>query len=697
MCIVYASASTMGSLNSAPLLELALGVAGAWVLVGLAALWRPHSTRWVASRVFPLGAALCAAMALLGLLAVFAPAQDLQFALGASGLVLHWHLDALSGFFLLLLGTSSFGSTVFGCGYFRSGEGAPPGQIGLLYHLFLASMSLVLLAGDAFGFLLAWEAMALASYLLVLTRDDVQEVRDAGFLYLLMAHLGALCLVAMFVLLAQSAVPAAAPGAQGLAQSWLQGLSFAAMRQASPGSGTLWLAMLLAVLGFGAKAGLLPLHAWLPEAHPAAPSPVSALMSAVMLKTALYALLRVCLDLLHLDSMGWGVALLLLGLAGALMGVLQAAVQEDMKRLLAWSSVENMGLAFVALGLALVFRAAGMPALAALALAAMLFQLLHHAMAKNLLFLATGSVMHATSQRSLGMLGGLLQAMPWVGWTALVGTLAMAGLPLLGGFVAEWLLLQAFVLSPHLPQPLLGMFIALGAALLVLVAALAAFVMVKFYGVVFLGRPREPALTRGGVHDAGRAQRLGLVFLAALCVLPGLFPGVVLRLVARAEQPLLGEVVAWGGGLSRLAPLSTQRASFDPLALVLLALALTACGVVAAHAWRAPAARRAPPWACGEAGVSARMQDSAEGFGQPVRRLFAPLFDLHSQVSAPDEAEPRYSEQVRDPLRTRLYQPLGAAVLDLARRAGRLQQVGMAGYLLYTFGTLLLLLLLVLR
>ncbi len=691
MCIVYASNATMAPLNSVPLLGLALGVVAAWALLGLAALWRPHSTRWVALRVFPLGAALCAAMALLGLLGVFAAPQELTLALGASGLVLHWRLDPLSGFFLLLLGTSAFGSTVFACGYFRKGEGAPPGQIGLLYHWFLASMTLVLLAADAFGFLLAWEAMALASYLLVLTRDDLQEVRDAGFLYLVMAHLGALCLVTMFVLLAQ------APGAATQPQAWLQGLSFASMRQATPAGATLWLAMLLAVVGFGAKAGLLPLHAWLPEAHPAAPSPVSALMSAVMLKTALYALLRVSLDLLHLDSMAWGVALLLLGLAGALMGVLQAAVQEDMKRLLAWSSVENMGLAFAALGLALVFRAAGMPALAALALAAMLFQLLHHAMAKNLLFLATGSVMHATSQRSLGMLGGLLHSMPWVGWTALVGTLAMAGLPLLGGFVAEWLLLQAFVLSPHLPQPLLGMFVALGAAMLVLVAALAAFVMVKFYGVVFLGRPREPALARSGAHDAGLAQRAGLVFLAVLCVLPGLFPGVVLRLVARAEQPLLGQVVAWGGGISRLAPLSPQRASFDPLALVVLGLALTACGLLAAHAWRAAPARRAPAWACGEGLISARMQDSAEGFGQPVRRLFAPLFDVHSQASGPGEAAPRYTEQVRDPLRTRLYQPLANAVLGLARRAGRLQQVGMAGYLLYTFGTLLVLLLLVLR
>ncbi len=672
-------------MNSRLLLSVALGVVVCWALAGVAALLRPRSTRWVAHRVFPVGAALCAVMAAVGLAAVFTQPAEASLALGASGLVLHWRLDPLAGFFLMLLGASAFGSTLFGCGYFRVGEGAPPGQIGLAYHLFLAAMALVLLADDAFGFLLAWEAMALSSYLLVLTRDDVQEVREAGFLYLLMAHLGALCLVVMFVLLAQSAAP----------QAWLQGLSFDAMRQAPLSPGVVGAAMLLAVLGFGAKAGLAPLHAWLPEAHPAAPSPVSALMSAVMLKTALYALLRVSLDLLHLSSTGWGLVLLLLGLSSALLGVLQAAVQDDMKRLLAWSSIENMGLAFAALGLTLVFRAAGMPALAALALAALLFHLLNHAMVKNLLFLATGSVMHATSRRSLGTLGGLLRRMPWVGWSALVGALAMAGLPLLGGFVAEWLLLQAFVLTPALPQALLGMFIVLGAALLVLVAALAAYVMVKFYGVVFLGREREPGLA--AAHDPGWAQRAGLVWLAGLSLGLGLFPGLVLRLVERVELPLLGQGVALGSGWSQLAPVSAQRATFDPLSLVLLGLLLTAAGVLVAHAWRSAPTRVAPAWACGELPGSPRMQDSAEGFGQPVRRLFAPLFEIHAQAPAPDDAQPRHVEQVDDPLRTRLYRPVAAGVLGLARLLGRAQQVGMAGYLMYTFGTLLVLLLLVLR
>ncbi len=674
-------------MNPALLLAVELGAVVVWLLLGLAALVRPHCTRCSAHGVFPAGAVVCGIVAVAGLLAVFAPPAEASLGLGASGFVLRWRLDSLSGFFLLLIGASSLGSSVFASGYFRDGEGAPPGQIACLYHVFLAAMALVVLAADAFGFLLAWELMAVASYLLVLTRDDMPEVRDAGFLYLLMAHLGGLCLLLMFTLLGHAAVPQS--------QDWLQGLSFDAMRHAALPPWVAAAAMLLAVLGFGAKAGLVPLHAWLPEAHPAAPSPVSALMSAVMLKTAMYALLRTSLDLLHVDSMAWGLLLLALGLAGALGAAAHAAVQDDMKRLLAYSSIENMGLAFAAFGLTLVFRAAGLPALAALALAAMLFHLLHHAMVKNLLFLATGSVMHATSQRSLGRLGGLLQRMPWVGWTTLAATLAMAGLPLFGGFVAEWLLLQAFVQSPALPQALLGMLVALGAALLVLVAALAAYVMVKFYGVIFLGRAREPGLQ--AAHDPGWAQRAGLLWLAVAGVATGLFPGLVLRLIRLVELPLLGSAVATGPGWSRLAPISAQRASFDPLALVLLGLALAAAGVLAAHSWRGARIRRSPSWACGELPGSPRMQDSAEGFGQPVRRLFAPLFDLHVQAPDPQQARPVYRESIADPLRSRAYAAVARGVLGAARLLGRVQGVGMAGYLIYTFGTLLLLLIVVLR
>src|SRR6185369_16181999 len=268
-------------------------------------------------------------------------------------------------------------------------------------------------------------------------------------------------------------------------------------------------------------AGVLPLHVWLPEAHPAAPSPVSALMSGVMLKTAIYGLLRVVFDLLHAQLWWWGVVALALGLVTALFGVIFAAVQTDMKRLLAYSSIENIGIIVAGIGLTILFKAYDKSLLAAIALTAVLYHALNHAFFKSLLFLATGSVLHATGERNLGRLGGLIHRMPWVAWLALVGTLAIAGLPPLNGFVSEWLLLQAFLFTPSLPQSFVNMLVPLAAAALVLAVALAAYVMVKFYGVVFLGRARESNLAYA--RDAGRLERFALLWLAAGCIALGIF------------------------------------------------------------------------------------------------------------------------------------------------------------------------------
>ncbi len=662
------------------LLSLALAVVAAWLVLGVAGLARPRATRWIAHRLFPLGAVGCLLIAWVGLRALFAPATDLLLPLGLPGLPVHLHLDPLSGFFLLLLGLSSAGTSVFAAGYFRDGEGTAPGLLGMQYHLFLAGMVMVLLAADAYTFMLAWEVMALSSYFLVLTQHRLAEIRAAGFLYLLLAHLGAISLLLCFGVMMR--------GGEA-------GLSFAAMRAAHFSVGWASLGFALAVLGFGAKAGLVPLHVWLPEAHPAAPSPVSALMSGVMLKTALYGLLRVAFDLLHAPAWWWGLPLLGLGLFGALYGVLFAAVQNDMKRLLAYSSIENMGIAFAALGLALVFHGTGMAALAALALAAMLYHLLNHSMFKSLLFCATGSVLHATRQRSLGSLGGLLRRMPWVGWTALVGTLAIAGLPPLNGFVSEWLLLQAFLFTPRLPHPFFNLLLPLGAALLALTAALAGYVMVKFYGVVFLGRHREPGLEQA--RDCGRFERVALLWFAAGCVLLGVLPGLVLRAIDPVASLLLGQGLSLSAGWLRVVPVSAARAAYDPLVLLLLLSVVMLLTTWVAHRVYSGRTRRADAWDCGYADASPRLQDTAEGFGQPVRRLFAPFFLSHVELPRPDDDAPRYRVVVADRFRAQVYQPAADAVLWMAQQVGRLQHGRISIYLLYSFVTLLVMLLFVLR
>src|SRR5580765_7110416 len=414
-------------------------VIAAWLCIGLAGIAALRNFKIVARILFPLSAAVSVALAALGL----AGLPDLPF---------HLRLDALSSFFLLLLGLASAGISIFAGGYFREGEGTAPGLICLEYHIFLAAMALVLVADDAYAFMVSWEMMALSSFFLVTTNHRIPEIQRAGYLYLLVAHIGAIAILLCF----------------GVLQANTGDYSFANMRAQHLSPFWASVAFGLALFGFGAKAGLLPLHIWLPEAHPAAPSPVSALMSAVMLKTAIYGLLRVTLDLIGFPLWWWGVVALVVGLASALFGVIFAATQSDMKRLLAYSSIENIGLIFAGFGLALLFRGFGMGSLAALALTAALYHCLNHAFFKSLLFLVTGSVLHATNERSLGKLGGLIRHMPWVTWLGLVGTIAIAGLPPLNGFISEWLMLQAFLATPGLPSAYLSMMVPVGAAAFVL-------------------------------------------------------------------------------------------------------------------------------------------------------------------------------------------------------------------------------------
>jgi len=300
-----------------------LAVVVLWLLIGLAGLLRPQSTRLVARVLFPLGAVAGVLLAIVVFPALSAPPASVVLPLGLPDLPFHLRLDALSAFFLLLLGLASAGISIFSAGYFRDGEGTAPGLLGLQSHVFLASMALVLLADDAYGFMVAWETMALSSYFLVTTQHRIAEIRSAGFLYLLLAHVGAISILLSF----------------GVLQGGQWQFAFDAMRQAQLSPAWASAAFFLALFGFGAKAGLVPLHVWLPEAHPAAPSPVSALMSGVMLKTALYGVLRVSFDLLHAQLWWWGAVALALGLFTALFGVVFAAVQTDMKRLLAPAGV----------------------------------------------------------------------------------------------------------------------------------------------------------------------------------------------------------------------------------------------------------------------------------------------------------------------------------------------------------------------
>lgn len=660
-------------------LRILLPFAAAWIVLGFLGLLRPHSIRLVRV-LFSSGTIVC-----FGIAAVAAAflvrgqtTQALILPLGLPDLPFHVRLDVMSGFFLLLLGAAGAGISTFAAGYFRSGEGTAPALLGLQYHVFLASMAVVILADDAYLFMVAWETMALSSYFLVTSQHRIPEIRHAGFLYLLMAHVGAICILLSF----------------GVLQGGSWHFTFDAMRNASLSPFWASTAFLLALLGFGAKAGLVPLHVWLPEAHPAAPSPVSAMMSGLMLKTAIYGMLRISFDLLHGRLWWWGVVMLALGLFSALYGAVFAAVQPDMKRLLAYSSIENIGVIFTAVGLAVLFDTGNLHLFAALALTAALIHALNHALFKSLLFLATGSVLHATKQRSLGKLGGLIRRMPWVAILALVGTLSIAGLPPLNGFVSEWLLLQSFLFTPQIPHAFISMLVPLGAAALALTVALAAYVMVKFYGVIFLGQPREASWVNA--RDANWLERLGLGWLALGCVLIGVFPQVVLRIAASVTREYLHEGVRPSSTIWWIAPLAPEQASYSGLILILGIMGVVGIAFILVRLLAHGRTRRTAPWDCGYPWQNCRMQDTAEGFGQPIRHMFGAFFRMQRDLPSPDDRSPRYRIHIEDRLWRAIYLPTARGVQWLADMASILQGGRLSVYLLYSFFTLITLLIFVL-
>src|SRR5688572_18441781 len=463
------------NLSSLQPVEVAVALSAIWLGLGGVSIAATRSVHAITRVIFPAGAAVSFLLALTGLWAIGAPPTALVLPAGLPDLPFHVRLDALSGFFLLLLGGVSCGISLFSCGYFRhAGHGTQIGVLACQYHVFLASMALVILADDAYLFMVAWETMALSSYFLVTTDHEKPAIRSAGFLYLLIAHIGALAILLCFGVM---------HGGQG-------DYSFDALRAAQLEPKWATVAFLLAFFGFGAKAGMLPLHVWLPEAHPAAPSPVSALLSGVMIKTAIYGMVRVIYDLIGGVRWEWGMVVLVVGAATTLFGVLYALMQHDLKRLLAYHSVENIGIILLGLGTSMVFIGFGQPAAGALGLIAALYHTLNHAVFKGLLFLGAGSILHSTGLRNLNQMGGLIHTMPKTAFYFLIGALAISALPPLNGFVSEWLTFQTALQAPLLEHGVVRSLLPLFAATLALAGALTAMCFVKVYGIAFLGQPR---------------------------------------------------------------------------------------------------------------------------------------------------------------------------------------------------------------
>ena len=407
-----------------------------------------------------------------------------------------------------------------------AGTNNRPARVLPFYPAFLGGMNLVILADDAFTFLVSWEFMSLSSWALVMAHHENPENRRAGYVYIMMAGFGTLALLLAFGLLA---------GPNG-------NYAFAGMAQVVRADWAPGLILLLVLLGAGSKAGLVPLHVWLPLAHPAAPSHVSALMSGVMTKVAIYGFVRIVFDLMGSPAWWWSIVVLAVGGISAVLGVLSALMQRDLKRLLAYSTIENVGIIFIGLGLALAFKANGMAAAAALAFTAALLHVINHSLFKSLLFFAAGAVLTATGERDIEKLGGLIHKMPQVAFLALGGCLAISALPPLNGFVSEWLIFQAILLSPDLPQWGLKLMVPAVGAMLALGAALSAACFVRAYGIAFLGRARSPAAASAAETDGFSRAAMGV--LLALCLLFGLLPGIVIDVLAPISQRLAGQAHA---------------------------------------------------------------------------------------------------------------------------------------------------------
>jgi hydrogenase-4 component B len=593
--------------------------------------------------------------------------ESLQFAWDAAHGSFVVEVDALSAFFLLpVLGLSAL-AAVYGGDYLlayrhRKVLGSP----WFFYNLFVAGMVMVAVARTAFLFLVAWEVMSIAAYCLVIFEHEKAEVRKAGWVYLIATHLGVAFLFVAFVLLGRNA----------------GSLEFAAFR-AMPalGAASAGVIFVLALIGFGAKAGFVPFHVWLPEAHPAAPSHVSALMSGVMIKMGLYGMLRV-LTFLGQPVAWWGLILAGLGLLTGLVGIALALQQRDVKRALAYSSIENMGLIGLALGVGLWGWASNLPLVAALGVTAGLLHVWNHALMKGLLFFAAGSVLHGTGTRDMEKLGGLMKRMPWTASAMMVGAVAIAALPPLNGFVSEWLMYLGllncgFAADDNRSLPA---FFAVG--LLALIGSLAAIAFVRLTGIVLLGSPRSEAAHHA--HESSPWMLGPIVLLAFLCLAAAMVPQAVTGWMACA----LDQVLGWqpGGTLAEL------DASEAPLAVVghvnagtLIAIG---AGMLGLLAWVRRAARAAgPTWGCGYIRPTVRMQYTGRSFAAMIAEHLLPRFlRAHTTRRAPAGLFPSKSDfgtELPDPVSARVYEPFVRRCAERFSRLRVLQHGQLHVYLVY--------------
>lgn len=592
--------------------------------------------------------------------------------------------DAWSAAFLSILGLAGVAVSLYAVDYTKHYKGKGLRALTGLWNLFLLSMALVLVAADAVSFILAWELMAVVSFLLVNHESEAKETVHAAYQYMVMTHLGTAAILVSFYLLGSAS----------------EGFSFAALAENELGYPLRHIAFFAAFIGFALKAGLMPLHVWLPNAHPAAPSHVSALMSGVMLKIALYGFGRFLFDFFGTEIFAYGLVVTAAGLISAFLGALYASMEKDIKRILAYSSVENMGIVFAAFGAGMLLSAMGLPDFAILGYTAALVHAFSHSMMKALLFMGAGAIVQATGTKNIEQLGALFSRMPYTAAFTLVGSMALAALPLTSGFLGEWMTLQSFVtIAWQGGYEGYRLLVVIALILLGLTGALALACFVRLYGVVFLGRRRSGRVL--SAVEAPSYMCIGMGMEAVGIVLVGLFPTPIVWAMSElfsgagaSTKIFVAEALYWYGSANALD--GGSYSLYSPPILFAFGIILTVALVLSLHG-KMLYERRDITWNCGT-DPTRREQYTATGFSKPLRRAFDWILRPRREriYSRKEHAyfghEVQYRLEVPDAFREKLYHPVEQFIVQSANTLRRIQQGSVRLYIGYTMVAMLLVL-----
>ena len=541
-------------------------------------------------------------------------------------------MDGLSALMIGIISVVSLATSIYSISYLGHYSDRNLGMLGFFTNLFIAMMLLVVAVANAFYFLIFWEMMTLASYFLVIFESEKEESIKAGYLYMLVAHAGtALIMLSFFIFYSSTG-----------------SFDFAAFRQAPLSPILRDLVFLFSFIGFGAKAGVVPLHIWLPRAHPAAPSHISALLSGVMIKTAIYGILRVCVDFLGPSVLWWGIVILLFGAISAVLGVLYALAEHDIKRVLAYSSVENIGIILLGIGTGMIGLATHQPVVAVLGFLAALYHALNHSFFKSLLFLGAGAVDYRMRNRNLNDMGGLGKLMPWTALTFLIGGLAIAAIPPFNGFVSEWFTYQAFFTGSSGEEIVVRAVLPLCAMVLALTGTLAAMVAIKTYGGAFSGPARTKQASQAS--EVPGTMLTGMIFLAIGCIVLGIGAPLITPVIANVVTGTLKIPVVSVAQATWVYPISSAQALLStPFVLILLLglLVMPLIVVVVYRGYTAGGRVVKDPWACGY-GYSSQMSVSSSNFDQPVAAAFGGIYWLRPAIQKPMNALAAWSRRARE-------------------------------------------------